>query len=1094
MNILKMNLIVAGFLLAMGAAQAQSPQPQPTPPPPGWICSPDFPQEILEACGNADLLQFESDAVTNFLQLHRLPASASSIIYQYGRADLRNKIRAFMFADLLRIVKEDASLQTAHEQALLNWFNGQVQFLQQLQWQRAVADIQAWENNPCTWKPDPAVAAAYGLTYDAGEWCSGNPNVQAFSPGAPVPSPDYFLAAALKNTFGNAVTNSPFGSATEESVQQESYLTFAYSAIPAVGISSASALGLYQYFLNSPFGYAASSIATERLAAQATIENIARNDGLNIQGSEGPLSSEATAAAEQAQGAAEEAASELASSAATDFAAGPAAIILLAVEIGVEAGFEFVDYNTAVNNLNAIVNNPPTGPGLVTLQTLANDPSGTGTYKLMLAFTSQTLPDNPSTQPLPTHRAGVDPYFVLQTANSPNRTDTETLTYTDLAGTQWSIQTYEGFFLQSGTLASGTAVNTISPTLTITDPQGFSWAVDWIGQAFLLTKIQPADTDTACPADPTSGVSTVANFETCSSYVAFNFQIQNGTLVSLGHGPVFTSDPIAGVPLGQNFSVSIAAAGVPTPAIGPTGFIPPGVSVSGGANGSLTLSGVAGNVQQGTYTIPLQATNGSGRATQNFTLVVGLLPQIVSPAQFNDSGAVTETFTIRAAGNPTPSISLAPGFWVPPGYSFHDNGNGTATLSGATPAGYYLNPQTGQTNLFGGTVVASNVLGQTSQALTINFVPAPTPSVVGLDPGGTLVGTFTAGTNNSLSITTTGATTPVSIRVDTSGGYHLPGWMKLHDNGNGTATVSGNPPLRTAPYDVDFSIFATAAGQLSVYFEPTIAIHVSVAPLFTDTGKDLMTICVAKQPCGLSVHTNMLAGSLSLSRNVPAGLTLNANSGLLQFETATGGVYPVTVTATNSYGSTSQIYTFYVRQNPGFPTANGDQLDIWLMAEVPASFSIPTTAYPHDTGVNTPGGTQILPPMQLSLQTPNGIKQTVPKGLSFTSQTPAGVPTGTGLIGGTPADGAEGQYPLTLDANNGFTAYLNMTLHVRMPGDVNNDGHVDCADVNLIRAALGTFAGQAGYNVQADINNDGAVNVADLALIAKYLPQGCPLH
>lgn len=183
--------------------------------------------------------------------------------------------------------------------------------------------------------------------------------------------------------------------------------------------------------------------------------------------------------------------------------------------------------NDAVNALNSIQNTPPN----TTLSALVAD--ATGMYKLMTTFAAQTLPDTPSTQSLPEHRNGVDPYFEVLSPSGIT-TDTQTLAYTDLAGTQWNIQTYEGFFLQSGTLTSGTTTNSISPTLTITDPQGVTWAVDCIEQTFLLTKTQPADTDTVCAADPISGVSFVANVDTCSSYVAFSFQLQDGTVVSLG--------------------------------------------------------------------------------------------------------------------------------------------------------------------------------------------------------------------------------------------------------------------------------------------------------------------------------------------------------------------------------------------------------------------------------------------------------------------------------------------------------------------------------------------------------------------------------
>ncbi len=1054
MNILKMNLVVAGFLMVLPAAQA---------------CG------ILTVC-NADLQQFENDAVSTYLQLHHIPQSESNFVYQYGRADLRNAIRGLMFDDLLRIIQEDPSTRTPHEQAIFDWFKGVVYNLELADYKAAAADADAWKANPCAWKPDPAVAATYGLTYDNTAYCSGDPLVTGFT-ALQVPSQDYFLGAALKNTYGAAVTNTQYGSATEESLQQEGYLMYGYAAAPAVGLSAASSLATYQYFVNFPKTSTANQIKILQKAASAAkqaIRDAAEAGDRSFTG------------ADDIEAASQEAIDELTSSAAADFAGGPAAIILIAVEIGVEAGFDFIDSEQAldeVNELDGFVSSFES-QGVNFQNFLGSD---TGMYQLMTAFTAQTLPDRPSAQTLPEHRDGVDPYFVLENPTTGNRTETQTLTYKDLAGTQWSVQTYEGFFLQSGTLTDGTTANSLSPTLTITDPQGTTWAVDWTGSTFLLTKTQPADGDVVCAADPTAGVSIVTNYQTCSSYVAFNFQMQDGTLVSLGQKPIFTNDPIAAIPGGQSFSVNITATGIPTPAIGPAGSIPPGVSVSVGANGSLTLSGSA-SVPLGTYTIPFQATNGTGTATENFTLVLGATtPQIISANEFNDNGGVATTFTIHAAGNPAPSISLGPDFRMPDGYSFRDNGNGTATISGTDPGGViYISASGGPENVIGGTVQATNPLGTTSQQLAIDFIPAPSPVVVGASDF-RLATTFTPEVNNVYKVITAGATTPVHFTFSFS--PQRPGWLSFRDNGDGTATFSGRPPATATPYSVSVGVLPVAIGQVGIELTNTLAIR--AAPVFINPADQLMTRCDVNEPCHLSAHTNMASGTLSLSGDVPAGLTLNSDrpaGGDLNFKTATGGAYPITVTATNSYGSTNQIYTFYVRQQPGFPTATGDQLDIWLMAKVRASFSIPTTGYPHDIGVLTPGGAQYLPPMQLT------VHHRLPQGISFTDQTAAGVPTGTGLFSGTPAEGSEGDYRVNIEANNGHAANLQVTLHVRMAGDVNNDGQANCTDVSAIRAAMGSYAGQPNYNVLADINNDGAVNVLDLALAAPSLPKGCPLQ
>ena len=83
-----------------------------------------------------------------------------------------------------------------------------------------------------------------------------------------------------------------------------------------------------------------------------------------------------------------------------------------------------------------------------------------------------------------------------------------------------------------------------------------------------------------------------------------------------------------------------------------------------------------------------------------------------------------------------------------------------------------------------------------------------------------------------------------------------------------------------------------------------------------------------------------------------------------------------------------------------------------------------------------------------------------------------------------------------LTANNGVgvAATQTFTLNVVTPGDVNGDGAVSCSDITVVKAALGTFLGVAGYDNRADLNADGLVDLRDLAFVAKYLPAAtkCP--
>jgi Dockerin type I domain len=52
---------------------------------------------------------------------------------------------------------------------------------------------------------------------------------------------------------------------------------------------------------------------------------------------------------------------------------------------------------------------------------------------------------------------------------------------------------------------------------------------------------------------------------------------------------------------------------------------------------------------------------------------------------------------------------------------------------------------------------------------------------------------------------------------------------------------------------------------------------------------------------------------------------------------------------------------------------------------------------------------------------------------------------------------------------------------VAVPGDRNGDGVVDCSDIGIVLAAMGTSAGEAGFDPLADVNADGRVDANDLS-------------
>src|SRR5258707_296385 len=127
----------------------------------------------------------------------------------------------------------------------------------------------------------------------------------------------------------------------------------------------------------------------------------------------------------------------------------------------------------------------------------------------------------------------------------------------------------------------------------------------------------------------------------------------------------------------------------------------------------------------------LTAQNGaSPNATQNFTLTVNQAPAITSGNSTTFQVGVAGSFTVTTTGTPTPSITE--GGALPSGVTFHDNGNGTGTLSG-TPAaaGTFNITFTAQNGVSPNATQNFTLTVQKANSTTSITSNSPNPSVVG---------------------------------------------------------------------------------------------------------------------------------------------------------------------------------------------------------------------------------------------------------------------------------------------------------------------------------------------------------------------------
>lgn len=193
-------------------------------------------------------------------------------------------------------------------------------------------------------------------------------------------------------------------------------------------------------------------------------------------------------------------------------------------------------------------------------------------------------------------------------------------------------------------------------------------------------------------------------------------------------------------------SFTVAAVGVPAPALTRSGTLPNGVNFHAGTG---VLSGTPSTYKGGVYPIQFTAANGAlPNAVQSFTLTVNQPPAFTS-VPYVLFTATPATFTVSAAGFPAPSVTQKG--TLPTGVTF----NATTKMVSWTPsvgvAGSYpiqfiasngVGPNTiqtytltvNQTPAFAVTIADGDVAGLTAAINAANARPGP--DVINLAAGG----------------------------------------------------------------------------------------------------------------------------------------------------------------------------------------------------------------------------------------------------------------------------------------------------------------------------------------------------------------------
>ncbi|WP_236585435.1 putative Ig domain-containing protein [Dyella sp. EPa41] len=612
-----------------------------------------------------------------------------------------------------------------------------------------------------------------------------------------------------------------------------------------------------------------------------------------------------------------------------------------------------------------------------------------------------------------------------------------------------------------GTSSPATATITVSPpTITYTPSSpaagtvGVAYSQSLAGASGGASPYTYARVSGSLPAGLTLGSNgTLSGTPTASGTFTFTvkatdsstgtgpFSATSGTLTLTINAPTISYAPAnpAAATVGVAYSQSLASASGGTSPYSyaiATGSLPPGITLA--SNGTLSGTPTAG----GTYNFTVTATDSSG----------GTGPFSATSAPL--------TLAVNA-----PTITLAPATLVPPtvGTAYAQNvsaSGGTAgysyAVTGALPAGITVSntgaisgtPTSAGTYTFIVTATDSSTgsgpyTGSHAYTVTVN-APALT-----LTPSSGGTANATAGSPVSATFAAGNGTSPYTYVISAGA---LPAGVTL----SSTGTLSGSPSVAG---NFNFTVTATdsstgAGAPFSISGNYTLAV---VAPTITLSPGSLPPPTVgnaySQAITGSEGHPTTFTYSVT-SGQLPTGLSLNLNTGVLSGTPTAAGTFNFTVTATDAGGFTgSQAYSVPV--GAGTVVLNAGALAN-ASAEAP---------YTHTFTAS--GGTG---PYSYSLTT-----GALPAGLTLSSG---------GVLSGTPT--AAGTFNFTIKATDSstgtgapFTASQSYSLTVSAPA------------ITVAPATLP--AGTGGVAFSQTVSASGGNGSYTYSLSAGALPPGIGL-
>jgi hypothetical protein len=352
----------------------------------------------------------------------------------------------------------------------------------------------------------------------------------------------------------------------------------------------------------------------------------------------------------------------------------------------------------------------------------------------------------------------------------------------------------------------------------------------------------------------------------------------------------FTEQPASQTAVAGSTATFIAAAiGNPSPSYQ---WQENGINIAGATGETLELSNLTSS-SAGTYSVI--ASNGSGSIASNgAVLTIATSPIVTSqPGSQAVASGSNVTMVVSASGNPAPSYQ-----WQKNGVNLVNSGN----VSGYDSTTLLVS-NVSATDAATYTVTASNMAGTATSNAAVLSVAAPVSQPVS-QPAPAITsatsGSATVGSSFTYSIAATNSPTSYSA----SG---LPAGLSLNSS---TGLISGKP---TSTGTLKVTIGATnASGSGTAQLSMTIN---HPMPVITSAKSESATVGSAFKYSITAMNWPTSFSALVL----PAGLSVNAKSGVISGTPTAAGTFTVTIGAANAGGSATEQISIAVQGQAAAP-------------------------------------------------------------------------------------------------------------------------------------------------------------------------------